>query len=193
VDGQNLFHGAREAFGYSFPNFDINKLASLICDSMNWQVESIYFYTGVPEASDNSFWNHFWNTKLAVMGKKGINIFRRPLRYRNKVIELPDGTLVSALVGIEKGIDVRIAIDIVKFALDELYDVCLIFSQDQDLTEAVKEVKEIARKQGRCITIASAFPSSPTSANTRGIDKTDWIKIDRALYDACIDPYDYRH
>ena len=25
-----------------------------------------------------------------------------------------------------------------------------------------------------------------------GVDKTDWIKISRAEYDACIDPTDYR-
>lgn len=23
VDGQNLFHGAKEAFGYTYPNYDI--------------------------------------------------------------------------------------------------------------------------------------------------------------------------
>ena len=28
--------------------------------------------------------------------------------------------------------------------------------------------------------------------NKRGINKTDWITIDRATYDACIDPVNYR-
>jgi len=37
-----------------------------------------------------------------------------------------------------------------------------------------------------------AFPSSPTSRNRRGIDRTDWIPIDRATYDACLDRRDYR-
>lgn len=27
VDGQNLFHSAREAFGYTYPNYDVGKLA----------------------------------------------------------------------------------------------------------------------------------------------------------------------
>ena len=30
IDGQNFFHGAKEAFGYSFPNYDIKALASNI-------------------------------------------------------------------------------------------------------------------------------------------------------------------
>ncbi len=37
-----------------------------------------------------------------------------------------------------------------------------------------------------------AFPVSPTYNNTRGINKTDWFRLDRATYDACLDPRDYR-
>ncbi|MBU4306855.1 MAG: hypothetical protein L6428_05305 [Candidatus Aminicenantes bacterium] len=58
--------------------------------------------------------------------------------------------------------------------------------------EVADEVRKIAQSQDRWLKIASAFPSSPTSRNTRGINKTDWIKIDRALYDSCLDPLDYR-
>jgi hypothetical protein len=46
--------------------------------------------------------------------------------------------------------------------------------------------------QNRWIKVASAFPSSPTSINRRGIERTDWIRIDRATYDACLDRRDYR-
>jgi hypothetical protein len=31
VDRQNLFHAAREAFGYTYPNYDARALASLVC------------------------------------------------------------------------------------------------------------------------------------------------------------------
>jgi len=30
-DGQNLYHGAREAFGYTYPNFDPVELAKAVC------------------------------------------------------------------------------------------------------------------------------------------------------------------
>ena len=86
----------------------------------------------------------------------------------------------------------RIALDIVRFALDGLYDVALIFSQDQDLSEAVEDVKRISLLQDRWIQVASAFPVSPIVSKPRGINGTDWIKIERATYDACIDPNDYR-
>jgi len=129
---------------------------------------------------------------MAVMGTRGIRTFSRPLRYRNQTIPLPDGTTTVAPVGQEKGIDVRIALDVVRLALDNAYDVALIFSQDQDLSEAVEDVKKIARLEDRWIRVACAFPVSPTVSKARGINGTDWIRIDRATYDACLDRNDYR-
>ena len=52
---------------------------------------------------------------MAVMGTRGIRTFSRPLRYRNQTVTLPDGTPTVTLVGQEKGADVRIALDIVRF------------------------------------------------------------------------------
>jgi uncharacterized LabA/DUF88 family protein len=191
-DGQNLFHAAKEAFGTTYPNYDPVRLAQRICDTQGWTLRSVRFYTGVPDATDNPFWHHFWDAKLAVLGTRGVFTFRRSLRYQNKTVNLPDGTQYSYLVGHEKGIDVRIALDAVRLALDDAYDVGLIFSQDQDLSEVADEIRLIARREKRWIKLASAFPSSPTYRNRRGIDKTDWIPIDRSMYHQCIDPRDYR-
>lgn len=105
---------------------------------------------------------------------------------------LPDGTQHTFLSGEEKGIDVRIALDIVSLAHHGDYDVALVFSQDQDLSETAEEVRVIARESGRWIKIACAFPFSPTTRNPRGIDKTDWFRIDRKLYERCLDRRDYR-
>ena len=72
------------------------------------------------------------------------------------------------------------------------YDVALIFSQDQDLSEVAEEIRLIAGEQSRWIKVACAFPFSPTTRNRRGIEKTDWIRIDRPTYDRCLDRRDYR-
>jgi uncharacterized LabA/DUF88 family protein len=87
---------------------------------------------------------------------------------------------------------VRIALDVIRMARRNLLDVALSFSQDQDFTEVADEVRALAREQDRWIRIASAFPSSATASNKLGIQKTDWIRIDRATYEACRDPRDYR-
>jgi hypothetical protein len=134
VDGQNLFHAARIAFGYNHPNYDVAGLAHRLCRQTRWRLVQARFYTGVPDRADNEFWHRFWEGKLRAIGRQGVNVYSRPLRYRVHEVRLPDGR----------------------------------------------------------IKLASAFPSSPMSRNRRGIDKTDWIRIDRATYEACVDPHDYR-
>lgn len=192
VDGQNLFYAVKKAFGYSFPNYDLQALAKSICLNQGWNLQEIHFYTGIPNAADDAFWNQFWTAKMAVMGTRGIKTFSRPLRYRPQTITLPSGTPETIMVGQEKGIDIRIALDIVRLARENRYDVALIFSQDQDLSEVVNEVRSISQQQDKWIKLACAFPVSPTYKNSRGISGADWIKFERGIYDCCLDNNDYR-
>jgi len=181
VDGQNLFNAAKMAFGYGFPNFDPIELAKLVCKQQKyWTLVKLHFYTGMPSPTKDEPRNRFWTAKLNAMVRHNlVQTFSRPLVYRNGV-------------GQEKGIDVKLAIDAVRLAHESAYDVALIFSQDQDFVEVATEIRRIAAVQNRPIIVASAYPVSPDYANTRGIDKTDWIPIDRMLYDQAIDPVNYR-
>lgn len=186
-DGQNLFHAAKKAFGYLDPIYDPVKLAHAVCQAQGWQLTQTRFYTGVPAAADNPRWHKYWSAKLLAMSRVGVHVYSRPLRYRNR--SAPGAAPI--LVGEEKGIDVRIAIDAMSCAYGGHCDVVLVFSQDQDLSELADEIRMIAINQNRWIKIASAFPVSPTTTNQRGINKTDWVKIDRPTYDACVDPWNY--
>lgn len=200
VDGQNLFHAVREAFGYTYPNYDVKALAEAVCRLQGWTLEETRFYTGVPDMADNAVWHRFWAAKLLAMSRAGTHVYSRPLRYRNKVVPLPNrpefGTMAGQdytfLAGAEKGIDVRLSVDSIRLALRNAYDVALIFSQDQDLSEVADELRIIAAEQSRWLKIATAFPFSPTTRNRRGVQLTDWIRIDRVTYDACIDRRQYR-
>ena len=193
MDGQNLYRAAKEAFGHHYyPNYDVNKLSAEVCKANGWNLTQVRFYTGVPDPADDPRWNHFWVGKLAVMGKAGIEVFSRPLRYRNDRVKLPDGSTHTFLRGSEKGIDVRIALDVIRLAIGNEYDVAVVFSQDQDLSEVADEIRVISKLQARWIRIACAYPVSPTSRNKRGINHSQWIQIDRKTYDACLDPIDYR-
>ncbi|MDD5194842.1 MAG: NYN domain-containing protein [Candidatus Omnitrophica bacterium] len=192
IDGQNLFHAAKEAFGYPYPNYDAKLLAEKICALKGWDLKEIRFYTGVPDLQDDTSWHDFWTNKLTCMGQLRIKIFSRSLRYRNQTIRLPNGKAHTFLVGQEKGVDIRIALDMIRLAHAKLYDVGVVFSQDQDLSEVADEIRIISTEQHRWLKIASAFPVSPAYKNSRGINKTDWIRIDRKTYDSCIDSRDYR-
>jgi uncharacterized LabA/DUF88 family protein len=72
VDGQNLFHNVRNAFGYTYPNFDVQKLAQAVCAAKGWSLERVQFYTGVPSPTDNVHWHGFWSNKLAMMGRRRV-------------------------------------------------------------------------------------------------------------------------
>lgn len=192
VDGQNLFHSARRAFGYTQPNYDIYALATaMVAGQPDWDLSEIRFYTGIHTPAGDAALNAYWSAKLSVMGRQGIKVYSRPLRYRNRQVTLTDGTTHAYLTAVEKGVDVRIALDVIRMASRNLYDVALIFSQDQDFSEVAKEIRAIASEQNRWIKIASAFPMSPTVTNRKGIEHTDWIPIDRVTYDACLDSRTY--
>ena len=58
----------------------------------------------------------------------------------------------------EKGIDVRIALDVIGKAVRDEYDVAIIFSQDQDLSEVADEIRTIARQHGGNVHATSEGP-----------------------------------
>jgi uncharacterized LabA/DUF88 family protein len=220
VDGQNLFHAAAEAFGYDYPNYHPLLLADRICAERRWRCQQARLYTGVPKLADNEFWHKFWAAKKRFLNREErMFVFTRDTHYRDKRISfehdagritladgfpLQKGTLLFlpsgktapgefwVRTGEEKGIDVRIALDMIRLTYRNEFDVGIIFSQDQDLSEAVSEVRELAKDQRRGIEMFCAFPRSRNTTNTLPIRGTTAIEIDQAFYDACLDPSNYR-
>lgn len=191
-DGQNLFRHAMAAFGHYHPNYDPWKLFEAVCESEAWTNNGVRFYTGTPLAEKDPMWHRYWNKRLLAMRRGGILVTSRPIRYHQIETNLADGTVETVESAHEKGIDVRLALDVVRLARTNQLDVAVIFSQDQDLAEVAEEIRDIARSEQRWIKIVSAFPSGPNASANRGINGTDWFRIDEALYNACLDPRDYR-
>lgn len=192
IDGQNLYQHAKEAFGYHHPNYDPIKLHAFVCTSQGWTPNLVRFYTGVPSAAESPMWAAYWSNRILALKRAGVHVTSRPLRYRTEYAFDENGNEKAITVPHEKGIDVRLALDIVSCAISKQFDVAVIFSQDQDLKEVVADVRKIAQSVGREIKLASAFPYGPNASSKRGIDRTDWIRIEQADYDQCLDPRDYR-
>ena len=186
IDGQNLYHGARAAWSsgpaapgspYGYPSYDVQKIAAALCSrDVRRELGQIRFYTGVPSSRQNAFWHGFWTNKLRFLRRRGVYV------YRGRI----------SVGGQEKGVDVSIAVDLVALTYDRAYEVAIIVSQDWDLGPAVALAKKIARAQGRSLVFESAFPHDEGRGSPRGIPGCTWTHIDRALYDACRDPTDYR-
>ena len=192
IDGQNLYRHAKDAFGHHHPNYDPIKLHAAVCALHGWTPNLVRFYTGVPSAQKDSLWAPYWSNRVIALKRAGVAVTTRPIRYHQEKTTEPDGSIRVVETPQEKGVDVRLALDVVSRARRREYNVAVIYSQDQDLYEVVEEVKEIAAEQNRWIKVACAFPSGPNATSNRGIDGTDWIKMSQAFYDACLDPRDYR-
>lgn len=193
-DGQNLFHSASSAFGYTFPNYDVIDLSKFVVATQahhGWKLEDIRFYTGVPPQEERPDWFKFWSNKTKKMAEEGVVVTTRGLKVRSNEIVSPSGEKFMMTTFQEKGIDLLIAMDIVRLARSNSFDVAVIFSQDQDLAEVASEVRTVSFQEDRWIKVASAYPISDTYTNRRGINGTDWMMISKKSYDQCIDPTNY--
>jgi hypothetical protein len=88
----------------------------------------------------------------------------------------------------EKGIDLRLALDLLRLARHGAFDCALIFSQDSDLAEAVQELASLRNELDRWLVVDCAFPDAPRAW---GIGGARPIRFDKRLYDRAIDPENY--
>jgi uncharacterized LabA/DUF88 family protein len=192
IDGANLFNSAKRRFGYKEPNADISKLAkTVVALKPNRKVEAIYYYIGVPKVEHDNQRHGWWDRKITAMGKLGVKTIRRHLKPRDLNIDISGIVHHKSTTTklIEKGIDLRLGLDLVKYTLDQSFDVAIIFSQDGDLAEAVQDAFQIASRQRRIIIIECAYPVD--GVNPRyGIRHATAIEFDRALYDGCLRPHE---
>ena len=192
IDGQNLFQHAKDAFGHFHPNYDPKKLHAAVCSHFGWTPNLVRFYTGVPLPQHSEMWAGYWSNRILSLKRQGVNCTTRKLRYHREEVTEADGSIREIYTPQEKGVDVRLALDLVKFGRKKNFDVAVLFSQDQDLAEVVDEIKEIASEQEREIEIYCPFPSGPSASSRRGVDRTNWFPMDEDFYNKCLDPRDYR-
>jgi hypothetical protein len=100
---------------------------------------------GVPSPIESVMWAGYWSNRVLALKRAGVVVTTRPIRYRKQTIELPDGTEKIVTTPQEKGVDIRLALDVVSLARKRQFDVAIIFSQDQDLAELVQELVDISR------------------------------------------------
>ncbi len=68
-----------------------------------------------------------WTGRLTAMRRAGIVVTSRPLRYRVVRVPLADGSVREIPVAREKGIDLRLGLDVVRMARNGELGVVLIF------------------------------------------------------------------
>jgi uncharacterized LabA/DUF88 family protein len=79
---------------------------------------------------------------------------------------------------IEKGVDIFMAVDMLKYAYDDIYDVAIVVSGDGDFAEAVEAVKDLGKHVEHAY-----FRNAPTTALKIACDKH--IPLDEVCLSPC--------
>lgn len=107
----------------------------------------VRFYTGIHTTSQNPIKHAQMARRLAAYEADGVDTISIPLRY---------DYLGKAR---EKGVDVRLAIDMVRLGRKGLFDVAIVATEDSDIDEAVKDLYAL-RDHERWLAVENALPLS---------------------------------
>ena len=204
VDANNWYHNLKILFKPS--KISIFKIANLICKNLNYSLKEIIWYASIPDISDGEkdYYDHM--NFLSILGKEGVKVVTRKLQIlSNKEILKKKGQIIESLnlcdnckplidasfldlAGVkrkEKGIDVWIAIDMVKKSVVENEcDVCILISGDTDFVPAVKLIKESGKE------VLTAFLPFGYSSELR--NSTPYFMIRKETLTKCFRDYERR-
>lgn len=186
IDYQNVYRAARQAFGLDGDHHvhgQVHPLRVGIALKNNGvgdrELSEVRVYRGMPSAERDPKSYGAADRQTALWRNTGrVTVRTRPVNYRD-----PDAPK-------EKGIDVQIAVDFVRMAIEGEYDVGVLFSADTDLLPALEAVCELKGEQA-CETAAWApRAGSPSILRVRG-RRLRYHYLDEDWYGRLFDPVDY--
>lgn len=182
IDYQNVHGWARRKFhppsvDPAVGQIDPLRLGQLIVSrrARTSELEGVRVYRGRPNPDHQTQSAAANDRQAAAWERSGkVTVIRRPLRYPGDWPETP---------AVEKGLDVAIAVDLVRLAMTKSYDAAVLVSSDTDLLPAIEMVYdlclahiEVATWQAPtdCASRPLSFPGATTSArrSTRGSKTT---------------------
>jgi NYN domain len=130
-----MYKSAREAFGWTdqpgqFGNFRPLGLARILTQAAERDLRAVRVYTGMPTPERDSRGHGAMQRRVQSWSAEDpqlVTTHVRPLRY-------PPSR------GREKGVDVQLAVDLVRLALEDEYDAVVLGSADSDLVPALEFV-----------------------------------------------------
>ncbi|NLV73259.1 MAG: NYN domain-containing protein [Chloroflexi bacterium] len=131
IDGSNLYMGLRQ----EIPNgrIDMGRFAAKLCGPERQLVRTYYYYAPVDQFDDPELYRM---QQPFLKALRNIPYFQLQL---GKLERTPSGQYI------EKGIDVYLATDMLKYAYKDIYDTAIIVTGDGDFTYVVREVKDLGK------------------------------------------------
>lgn len=134
-DGSNFYHYTKRACpNIHLTNFDYKKLTEIITGNDNCKIQ--YCVGEIKREKDNTKSEKMYAGQQSLfynLEKQGIEVVKGFMLKTGEVYQ-------------EKGVDVRIALNILKGALKNDYDECYVISSDTDIIPAIKDAKIEGKK-----------------------------------------------
>ena len=151
VDGSNLYHGLKNAFARA--DIDFLKLAQALAGDR--QLVRIYYYN-VPRRQEDDprsyeeqlrFFENLRRTEYLT-----VNLGRLQKRHTKTTVKetcpkcgQPCEFTENVPTYTEKGVDVKLAVDMIRLARNNVFDTAVIVTEDADFVPAVHEVQEYGK------------------------------------------------
>lgn len=134
IDGSNLYHKLKELHIPNTVEFNYGGLCKKL--ARDREIISCRYYVGAIRAKDND--------------KKGQSLRANQLKLFNNLMAqgfvIKKGNFLFNGGGYhEKGVDVKLAVDLLVGAYDNIWDTAIIISSDSDLNPAIKKVKHLKK------------------------------------------------
>lgn len=131
IDGSNFYHGMRDNLGKDI-NIDFEKFSKLLPGSR--KLVRTYYYNSRVRIEDGK--KQYEDQQKFFLKLETLPYFT--VRY-GRLEKRPRGGVV------EKGVDVKIAVDMLQLAYSNVYDTAILVSGDGDFAYAIEAVKDLGK------------------------------------------------
>lgn len=128
IDGSNFYHSLKKSF--TTARIDIEKFCNKL--ALRRQLEGIYYYTA--SINQNDFPIQYSAQQKFLMKLSQINHLHL---FMGRLEKHEDNQLL------EKGVDVKLAVDMLMKAVKNEYDTCFLVSNDADFVPAIEEIQKL--------------------------------------------------
>lgn len=168
IDGNNFYNGIKALINdnsISLLKFDYTKFGEFLCKE-NTCVEIRYYIGAITRSNDKKSEEMYANQQrlIALLQKHNVSV------TLGTIIRHPDKTFH------EKGVDVRIAVEMIRLARLNKYDKAILISSDTDLVPAVEEVQQAGKK-----VLYVGFPHNQSFGLTKSTDDLLILRKDDLL------------
>ncbi len=176
IDAQNLYNRCKDHFGWPWADPILLGQALVDADRAKYGADShvlagVRYYTGIHDPNRSPAEHGKMQRRLQAYDARSVHTVPITLRYEKRGQQWR---------GREKGVDVRIAIDLLRLGQKGLYDVAIVVSEDSDLNEAIRDVYEL-RDHERWVAVENALPWSKNS-HAKWLAANRKRRIDQAMF-----------